>query len=30
MIRPMCIEYVDFVYLHIYEDEVDCSVIIIV
>ena len=26
MIRPMCIEYVDF-YLHISEDKVDCCVI---
>ena len=27
MIRPMCIEYVNFVYLHICEDIVNCCVI---
>ena len=26
MIRPICIQYVDFLYLHICEDKVNCVV----
>ena len=27
MIRPVCIQYVDFLYLHICEDKVNCCVV---